>query len=94
MKNIRFITLIALLMAAVMMQAQQFEPLVAEGKQWNVVLTYVPWPPINRVTNAYKVEGDTMVDETVYKMLFTTQSEHFDNWELRGLLRETSEGKV
>ena len=95
MKNSRFLTLIALLlMAVVTMQAQQFEPLVAEGKQWNVVLTYVPWPPINRVTDVYKMEGDTVLYGTTYKMLFTTQSEHFDDWELCGLFRETEEGQV
>ena len=38
MKNIRNLTVISLLMMAVVtMEAQQFEPLVAEGKQWNVV---------------------------------------------------------
>ena len=96
MKKCRFITLMAImLMAGVsMVQAQQLEPLVAEGKQWNVVLTYVPWPPIHRETNAYKVEGDTVVDGTTYKKLLTTQSEQFDNWELCGVLRETSEGQV
>ena len=96
MKKCRFITLMAiLLMAGVsMVQAQQLEPLVAEGKQWNVVLTYVPWPPIHRETNAYKVEGDTVVDGTTYKKLLTTQSEQFDNWELCGVLRETGDGQV
>ena len=95
MKNIRILTVISLLMMAVVtMEAQQFEPLVAEGKQWNVVLTYVPWPPITRVTDAYKVEGDTVIDRMIYKKLFTTRSEHFNNWELCGLLRETEEGQV
>ncbi len=95
MKNIRNLTVISLLMMAVVtMEAQQFEPLVAEGKQWNVVLTYVPWPPITRVTDAYKVEGDTVIDRMIYKKLFTTRSEHFNNWELCGLLRETEEGQV
>ena len=30
----------------------------------------------------------------IYKKLFTTRSEHFNNWELCGLLRETEEGQV
>ena len=96
MKKCRFITLMALLLMAgvSMVQAQQLEPLVAEGKQWNVVLTYVPWPPIHRETNAYKLVGDTVVDGTTYKKLLTTQSEQYDNWELCGVLRETSEGQV
>ena len=82
------------ILAGFTMQAQQLDPLVAEGKQWNVVLTYVPWPPIHRETNAYKLEGDTVVDGTIYKKLLTTQSEQYDNWELCGVLRETSEGQV
>ena len=95
MKNIRILTVIALLMmAAVTMQAQQFEPLVAEGKQWNVVFTLVPMPPTYRHTDAYKVEGDTVVEGTAYKKLLTTESQHYTNWELCGLMRETDEGQV
>ena len=92
MKKITIVML--LLMGVVSLNAQDMNPLVAEGKQWNVVLTYVPWPPITRVTDAYKVEGDTVVEETAYKTLFTTQSEYFTNWELCGLLRETEDGQV
>ena len=82
------------LVGAISLKAQDYIPLVVEGKQWNVVLTYVPWPPINRVTDVYKMEGDTMVEGTVYKKLFTTQSEQYANWELCGILRETDEGQV
>ena len=91
MKKLLFILVI---LAGFTMQAQQLDPLVVEGKQWNVVTTFVPWPPINRVTDAYKLEGDTVVDGTTYKMLLTTQSEQYDNWELCGVLRETGDGRV
>ncbi len=96
MKNISFFTLMVLLMTAGMMtmQAQQFASLVAEGKQWNVVRTYVPWPPVSRVTDVYKLEGDTLVEGTNYKMLLTTQNENYTDWELCGLLRETNDGLV
>ncbi len=83
-----------LVLGAFSLKAQDVAPLVSEGKQWNVVYSYVPWPPIHRVTDAYKVEGDTLVDGTTYKKLFTTRSEHFTNWELCGLLRETEDGLV
>lgn len=86
--------ILLLLMGAVSLKAQDNNPLVEEGKRWNVVHTYAPWPPINRVTNAYMVEGDTVVDGTTYKMLITTQSEQYDNWDLWGLLRETNERQV
>jgi serine/threonine protein kinase len=92
MKKTIFIML--LLMGAIDLKAQDYDPLVAEGKQWNVLLTYSPWPPINRVTDVYKIEGDTILEEATYKKLFTTQEEHYTVWELCGLLRETHEGQV
>ena len=88
------IVIILLTIGAVGLRAQGLKPLVAEGKQWNVVYTYAPWPPVNRVTDAYKMEGDTMVEGAAYKKLFSTRSEHFTNWELCGVLRETEEGRV
>lgn len=85
---------VLLVMTALGLKAQDYIPLVAEGKQWNVLYTYAPWPPINRVTNAYKVEGDTVVGGTTYRKLLTTRSEQYDNWSLWGLLRETEERQV
>lgn len=92
MKKVIFIIL--LLLGVIGLKAQEYYPLVEEGKQWNVLLTNTPWPPINRVTDAYKVEGDTVVEGTAYKMLFTTRSEQYCNWEMWGLLRENNEGQV
>ena len=89
------IILTAMLVCGVM-QAQQFEPIVAEGKQWNVAFSY-PWfppEPQHHYTTAYKVEGDTVVEGTAYKMLLYTRSEHFTNWAFCGVLRETNEGQV
>ncbi|MBR3491834.1 MAG: T9SS type A sorting domain-containing protein [Bacteroidales bacterium] len=88
------IIIMLLLFGVISLKAQNYNPLVVEGKQWNVALTYVPWPPVSRVTDVYKVEGDTFVEGTNYKMLFTTQSENYTDWELCGLLRETNEGQV
>jgi len=93
MKKVTIVMLLFMFMGAVSLKAQNIDQLVAEGKQWNVVITHVPWPPINRVTDVYKVEGDTMVEGTAYKLLLSTRSEHFTNWELCGLLRE-NEGQV
>ena len=67
--------IVLLVMTALGLKAQDYIALVAEGKQWNVLYTYAPWPPINRVTNAYKVEGDTVVGGTTYRKLLTTRSE-------------------
>ncbi|MBQ8959032.1 MAG: T9SS type A sorting domain-containing protein [Bacteroidales bacterium] len=87
--------MIALLaMATLCLRAQEYDPLVGEGKQWNEVLTYVPWPPIHRETNAYKMDGDTLLEGTSYMKLFTTKDEQYDNWEFCGLIRETYEGQV
>ena len=85
-----------LVMTALGLKAQDYNPLVEEEKRWNVVFSLEgPSPtPQHHTTNAYKVEGDTVVEETAYNMLFTTQSENYTNWELCGLLRETIEGQV
>lgn len=81
-------------MATLCLRAQEYDPLVGEGKQWNEVLTYVPWPPIHRETNAYKMDGDTLFEGTAYMKLFTTQDEQYNNWEFCGLIRDTYEGQV
>ena len=81
-------------MATLCLRAQEYDPLVGEGKQWNEVLTYVPWPPIHRETHAYKMDGDTLFEGTAYKKLFTTQDEQYNNWEFCGLIRDTYEGQV
>ena len=97
MKNLSFIALIALMMMGGMtMKAQDYHPIVEDGKQWNVLFTY-PWSPPeppHKYTDIYKIEGDTLLDGVSYKMMYTTRNEDLTGWNLWGFLRETEDGQV
>ena len=97
MKNISFIAVIALMMMGGMtMKAQDYHPIVEDGKQWNVLFSY-PWnppEPQHKYTDIYKIEGDTLVDGMSYKVMYTTRNEDLTGWNLWGFLRETEDGQV
>ncbi len=97
MKKIRFIAVIALMMMGVMtVKAQDYHPIVEDGKQWNVLFSY-PWnppEPPHRYTDIYKIEGDTLLDGVSYKMMYTTRNEDLTDWNCWGFLRETEDGQV
>ena len=90
MKNIKLIALIALMMGGMTMKAQEYHPIVEDGKQWNVLFTY-PWSPpepAHKYTDIYKIEGDTLLDGVEYKKLYTTRDEQLTNWQFCRALRE------
>ena len=97
MKNIRFIALIALMMMGGMtMKAQDYHPIVEDGKQWNVLFSY-PWnppEPQHKHTDIYKIEGDTLVDGVSYKVMYTTRNEDLTGWSVCGVIRETEDKQV
>ena len=97
MKNISIIAMIALMMMGGMtMKAQDYHPIVEDGKQWNVLFSY-PWnppEPQHKYTDIYKIEGDTLVDGMSYKVMYTTRNEDLTGWNLWGFLRETEDGQV
>ena len=96
MKYIRFIALIALILGGMTMKAQEYHPIVEDGKQWNVLFTY-PWnppEPAHRYTDIYKIEGDTLLDGMSYKMMYATRNEDLTGWNLWGFIRETENGQV
>ena len=97
MKNLSFITLIALMMMGGMtMKAQDYHPIVEDGKQWNVLFSY-PWnppEPQHKYTDIYKIEGDTLLDGVSYKVMYATRNEDLTGWNLWGFLRETEDGQV
>ena len=97
MKHLSFIAVIALMMMGGMtMKAQDYHPIVEDGKQWNVLFTY-PWSPPeppHRYTDIYKIEGDTLVDGVPYKVMYATRNEDLTGWNLWGFLRETEDGQV
>ena len=97
MKNIRFIAVIALMMMGGMtMKAQDYHPIVEEGKQWNVLFSY-PWnppEPQHKYTDIYKIEGDTLLDGVSYKVMYTTRNEDLTGWSVCGVIRETEDKQV
>ena len=96
MKNIRFIALIALMLGGMTMKAQEYHPIVEDGKQWNVLFSY-PWnppEPPHRYTDIYKIEGDTLLDGVSYKVMYTTRNEDLTDWNCWGFLRETEDRQV
>ena len=97
MKKIRFIAVIALMMMGVMtVKAQDYHPIVEEGKQWNVLFSY-PWnppEPQHKYTDIYKIEGDTLLDGVSYKVMYATRNEDLTGWNLWGFLRETEDRQV
>ena len=97
MKNLSFIAVIALMMMGGMtMKAQDYHPIVEEGKQWNVLFSY-PWSPPepqHKYTDIYKIEGDTLVDGVSYKVMYTTRNENLTGWSVCGVIRETEDKQV
>ncbi len=97
MKTIRFIAVIALMMMGGMtMKAQDYHPIVEEGKQWNVLFSY-PWnppEPQHKYTDIYKIEGDTLLDGVSYKVMYTTRNEDLTGWSVCGVIRETEDKQV
>ena len=96
MKNIRFITSIALILGGMTMKAQEYHPIVEDGKQWNVLFSY-PWnppEPQHKYTDIYKIEGDTLVDGMSYKVMYATRNEDLTGWNCWGFIRETEDGQV
>ena len=97
MKNLSFIAVIALmLMGGMTLNAQDYHPIVEDGKQWNVLFSY-PWSPPepqHKYTDIYKIEGDTLVDGVSYKVMYATRNEDLTGWNLWGFLRETEDGQV
>ena len=94
MKKVTIILL--LLMGTINIKAQDYHPLVEDGKQWNVLFSY-PWSPPDpqhKYTDIYKIEGDTLVDGVPYKVMYATRNENLTGWNLWGFIRETEDGQV
>ncbi len=84
------------LFLCVVMQAQQYDPLVEEGKQWNTLFSLFqpPTDPCYCTTTSYKFMGDTILDEVSYKKLYSTTHEDLSGWCLNGAMRENEIGQV
>lgn len=92
----KVLLLLLLTMAALGLRAQEYDPLVAEGKRWNVMLSdcWFPPEPQKHTTTSYKIEGDSLFEDVLYKKMLATGHEDLTRWNLCGLIRENVEKQV
>ncbi|MBQ3944025.1 MAG: T9SS type A sorting domain-containing protein [Alphaproteobacteria bacterium] len=92
----RFLLTTVTVLFLIVLNAQTTEPLVSEGKQWNVIYRFAPWTPPQPptcYTTCYKLEGDIMIDGYNYKLMLSTYREDLSGWTINAALREEN-GKV
>jgi hypothetical protein len=100
MKAIRLYTLLALMMMACGMKAQETTSILKDNSEWNILWqsTGVPTPEL--VTESLMVSGDTLVDGVLYKKVLRKLSSETQHWhgsleyDLYGIIKEEESGKV
>ena len=92
MKTKIFLTIIF----AVSMQfcfGQEYHKLVDTNKMWSV-LWINGTNPYYKSTHFIKFQGDTIINDTMYKKVLKAEDEFHNNWYLNGFIREDSTQKV
>ena len=100
MKNIMLYTLLALLLMAGEVKAQETTSILKDNSEWNILWqsTGVPIPEL--VTESLMVSGDTLVDGVFYKKVLRKLSSETQHWhgsleyDLYGIIKEEESGKV
>jgi len=67
------------------------QSLVGENKQWCIGEVFITQPP---VTSILKMEGDSLVENEVYKKIYYTRDTANQEWLFSSLIREDSTKKV
>ena len=89
------LTLLSLFIALVI-NAMAYTPIVIDGYKWNVVNRKAMLDAngtIEYKTFIEKIEGDSIINEILYKKLWHTTDEDLTEYELIGLIREDAENK-
>jgi hypothetical protein len=84
------------LIFAVSMQfcfGQEYHTLIDTNKIWSVLLINGT-NPYYKSTHFIKFQGDTIINDTMYKKVLKAEDEFHNNWELNGFIREDSTQKV
>ena len=89
MKNIIFSIAILLLFQNI--YSQNYHPLVEENKTWYVTSAYFG---ANERTQLFKCEGDTVVNDTLYKAVYRSLEEFPTTWTKVAYLNETEDHQV
>ena len=100
MKNIMLYTLLALLLMAGEVKAQETTSILKDNSEWNILWqsTGVPTPEL--VTESLIISGDTLVDGVLYKKVLRKLSSETQYWhgsleyDLYGIIKEEESGKV
>jgi len=72
---------------------QEYHKLVDTNKMWSVLLINGT-NPYYKSTHFIKFQGDTIINDTMYKKVLKAEDEFHNNWELNGYIREDSSRKV
>lgn len=93
--------LFLLLAISGMARAQDFLPVVKDNAEWNIMWKATSQWSWLRITESLRVEGDTLMDDLLYKKVVRMVSSegpywpgNTENFELYGLIREETSGKV
>lgn len=89
--------LIAFLSFSITIKSQTYIPLLNESNTWNVVAAgfmYEPYYDTVYQTITYTVEGDTVINSQVYKMIYASWQEEPTEWGLNCFMKEDDDGKV
>lgn len=100
-KTIYQLSLLLLLAIARTAKAQEFLPLVKDNTEWNIMWYNASQSPFDRITESLQLEGDTLLDDMLYKKVMRKLSSETQYWHgtteyysLYGLIREEPSGKV
>ena len=85
------IVIIAFLTSSITFAQNPYHPLIDTGKTWNV-MDGNGWG--SSMTYTYKCEGDTVINDTSYRILYSSDAEFPVSWIKRGFIREDDAHRV
>ena len=66
--------------------------LVSENRLWTQLVYKLP--SFDIITESLKIEGDTVINEHLYKKVLQSKDDYLENWNEYGFIRETVDEKV
>ena len=100
MKYLKIYTLLAFLMMAGEVKAQETTSILKDNSEWNILWQSTGVPTPESVTESLMVSGDTVVDGVLYKKVLRKLSSETQHWhgsleyDLYGIIKEEESGKV
>lgn len=100
MKYLKIYTLLAFLMMAGEVKAQETTSILKDNSEWNILWQSTGVPTPESVTESLMVSGDTVVDGVLYKKVLRKLSSETHYWhgsleyDLYGIIKEEESGKA